>query len=244
MKYLFCFVSILILSLGVQCKNMVTTSTNALSLEFIYNSKEEGYEVILTIDKEKLEVNEVISYGIVYLEKDKSSTKELKIKEDNYLEQNATEETIYYFNVYNIDPLKYNIYTNYRAYIKYIKNDSEYVLYSNEIKKTSLYELIKDDDSSFSEYVRLIVNNKILKTFNITIDTKNYKVATEEENYNVEIKTDYNLITVTIILEEGYFLDRVIYLYANNILIEYSKLSISDNKIIYIFSDPNWTKPY
>ncbi len=87
-------------------------------------------------------------------------------------------------------------------------------------------------------------NYSYISEIKITIDLENNEVLNYSEEVDVILETDYIDVTVTITAIKDYYFLREIKLYINDELIDYKKYSYAPKEIIYVYEEPNWTKPY
>ncbi len=113
--------------------------------------------------------------------------------------------------------------------------------YNNKDFEGEVITNVAATESTF--YPKLLVLN-IIDSIAFNVDYKKYTAVVNDDRFNVNIKTDYNIITITINLNEEYILAEDFIVNINNTIIERSKINIDGNTIIYKVDDPNWTKPY
>ena len=207
-----------------------------------------GMKVTLKVDLYRLniDVDEIVKYGIIITQEAKPSRDEF-VKENGfeYFEKLKEESNSLEFIIPNILTNMYNTPYYIRGYIQYNDNQNDITtLYSSTMESITLYTLAKKQTNEFALDVVAIVENKMIDTIEVTINTKDYLASTTSNAYQVELETDYNTITITITLNSGYRLSNEISLIANNQTIASNKYTFTRTTIIYIFDDPNWTKPY
>lgn len=221
------------------------TKTEALEINFLINPNERGFRAVIGIDSERLEVENIIGYGLVYYHQEEPSLDTLVIGEDtNIVEMDATEETYYPFLFHNLPQEDYDLIYHFRSYIKYGSIEAPSILYADEIVTTSLYQLAQLDLSTFSREVVGYVEGDLIEEVALTVDAKNYQATALGEGYQVAITTDYNYVTVTVTLEEKKFFASNIKLIVNDIELTAQAWTKNETTITYRFDDPNWTNPY
>ncbi len=221
------------------------TKTEALEINVLINPNEEGFRAVIGVDTERLEIENIIGYGLVYYHKEEPSLDTLVIGEDtNSVETDANEETYYPFFFHNLSQEDYSLIYHFRAYIKYGENETPSILYADEIVTTSLYELAKLDLSTFSREVVGYVEGDLIEEVALTVDAQNCQATALGEGYQVAITTDYNYITVTVTLEEEKFFASDVKLVVNDTELSSQVWIKNETTITYRFDDPNWTNPY
>jgi len=235
----------LVLLIGCVKESPLPTTTQALSIGFNISSQEKGFKATLSVDRELLEVNGVISFGLVYHHQEEVSLESFIIGEYfSTIELVNNNEEHYSFTFDDISKENYNLTYHFRAYIKYGSQDNPSVLYAKDSITTSLYLLAVTDVSTFSKEVVGYVEGDLIEEVMLTVDTKNYQVTTLKDGYQAVITTDYNYITIRVTLIEEKFFATDVILMVNEVAIEVNKWSISENILTYRFDDPNWTNPY
>jgi len=247
MKYILSIINVFIFLITIQCRGPKPNNNSdqdAFSLSAALNADEEGYDIILTVDYNKITVDDIIVFGIVYCDQEQVNLEELLVNEDNFIEIEKTEELHYGFPFYACQVDTFSKTISYRAYYKYLDNEETKIIYSNSLLEVFLYELAKADDSNYSKYIASYVESKIIFNIYITVDFQKHKASTTNEDYQIEIETDYIDIFITITPRKDYYFNEEVSLYINEKEVDLKDATISKEKIFYICPEPNWTKPY
>lgn len=132
-----------------------------------------------------------------------------------------------------------------RAYIIYVDTkDEEIVIYTNNYEKINVYQMAKTSSDKLAKKVVATIENKIVKEVSVTLDTKEYIVDTDSNQYEADIFTDYNIVKITVTVNNNLFVDEDLIFKVNDEVIERDDYNIDGRVITYEFDDPNWTKPY
>lgn len=91
------------------------------------------------------------------------------------------------------------------------------------------------------------MKERVVQEINVLINEEKYTILSESEEYDVTCTSDanYENITIKVVLKKGYkFSNDSLSFYKNNKLISKDKYLITNNELIYVYADPNWSKIY
>ena len=199
-----------------------TTITFTINIEWNYTSFKE---------------NEIVRVGLVI----HKQNDEVPLTDYGMSVEGIQEETVFTL------PENTTIHTEWeiQPYIVYTTPDETKTIYSSTILRTTFLELAhKQEDNEYAKKIILRSEEKIIDSIFVAMNTKTYTASSLSESYTTSITTDYNKITLTILLNEGFFFDERISLYINEKLIDSALYQIQLDNIVYQIDDPNWTKPY
>lgn len=223
------------------CKKTQEDLPLALSLEhIILNETEKGFEVTVNSNLKTYKNQAITDIGVIY-GLDIEGTELTKENALAHGETSLNESGKYIFIFGSIDQEDYAKSLIARAYIIYGENAHEL---STNTKTFTLYNLAKSDPSSFGKWIVAFVEDKIVSTVSLTVDTKKYTATTNDLGYTVALYTDYNIIRLTVTLDSSYLFDDSVILIVNDQSVSPTKWIKHETTIIYVFDDPNWTGPY
>lgn len=221
----------------IACQKETTVSTWRLSFEEVkLNDLEEGFDVTINLDLSTYYKEDIVSVGLIYGTEDFDFETAVDKKTID-----LNDDVEYTFTFSSIAESNYSEAFVLKAYIMY---DNEETDFKVETKSFSLYNLAKENETSFGRKIRASVDGRIVSEISILVDSTTYEASTDEDGYSIVLYTDYNIIRLTITLDEGYIFDDSVDFLVNEKLISSQKWTIDDGEIIYEFDDPNWTPAY
>lgn len=240
MRKIMIIVSIVLVLLSLTaCETVSEEQTVLIDIEKIVLTKE-GFEVTLNSDISSKVATDIIGFGVLYGVVDLGA----KLTLNNYIgemECQLHEETEYTFIFANIDE---ELFSKNISVVAYAVYEDDRVLYEEAISVFSMYDLAKQEETAFAKRISIIVEGLLISTIVVEVDTKSYIVSNVVDGYEVSLFTDYNIIRLTIIIDETYTLDDSIILTINNETISSKDWSYVKGNIVYEFDDPNWTPAY
>ena len=112
-----------------------------------------------------------------------------------------------------------------------------------EVAKGSLY--IENNKYYYKEELEKTNTDVIISSITLTFDYLKHSEEIKRAEYTAVMSNpEYNKITITITMNEGYVLSDALVLTLNDKIIENSKYKIENNVLTYVFDDPNWTGFY
>lgn len=112
-----------------------------------------------------------------------------------------------------------------------------------EVAKGSLY--IENNKYYYKEELEKTNTDVIISSITLTFDYLKHSEEIRRTEYTALMSNpEYNKITITITMNEGYVLSDNLVLTLNDKIIENSKYKIENNVLTYVFDDPNWTGFY
>lgn len=113
----------------------------------------------------------------------------------------------------------------------------------------TLYELALESTGAFAEEIIAEVeyqepDQTVLTLVSINANTTNYTITEVSDHATATISTDYLKVTVVVTLDTGYSFSNNLIFKFNNKVVSVSNYTIVNNKLTYIFNDPNWSGIY
>lgn len=136
----------------------------------------------------------------------------------------------------------------FRAFVYNVNKGT--IIFSDETKSTSLYEMALNDDSEFGKEVIRVAEEDFIVINQIEIFTdvnKEYEVHSYSEGIKVKMKYDFKDIILTVDLLEGYRFsnklskeDIIVHVVSDNEIVKKFSLEISGKQIIITYDDHGW----
>ncbi len=130
------------------------------------------------------------------------------------------------------------------GYVTFRSHQEETTIYVSEIPVTSMVSLAKTDDSHWAEHIQDLAEQRIVRSVDINFYPETYEVEYASDRYTVSVKTDYNTVEITVILEPGMIFHDDVALIINDVMIPFDDYTVMNDTLIYVFEDPNWTGYY
>lgn len=112
-----------------------------------------------------------------------------------------------------------------------------------EVAKGFLY--IENNKYYYKEELEKTNTDVIISSITLTFDYLKHSEEIKRVEYTAVMSNpEYNKITITITMNEGYVLSDSLVLTLNDKIIDNSKYKIENNVLTYVFDDPNWTGFY
>lgn len=222
-----------------------------ISLSASLNNEFRGFDLNAVVSSNDTLESLEVTYGFIYI---------LNSAETIYLntpgvtnismEEVATLDLLTNFNT-NLKntTLDYELDRVYaRSFVTVTKEDEAYTYYS-EIINFTLYELALESTGEFSEEIIAEVeyqepDQTVLTLVSVSANTPNYTITEVSDHATATISTDYLKITVVVTLDTGYSFSNNLIFKFNNKVVSVSNYTIVNNKLTYIFNDPNWSGIY
>ncbi|MDD4211930.1 MAG: hypothetical protein PHY42_00820 [Bacilli bacterium] len=202
----------------------------------------EGLEVTLKPNSEILKQDKLHKIGIaIGCSKDSSLSIEEAINVITIDFEKETDQEDYIFLFENIDESFYNVSLTIQPYL--VLNNEEIEYLANH-STCILYQLAKQEEHTYSEWVVSVVEEKVISEIRLTADYQNYTVQSLSEGYQAILETDYNYITITITILDDYLLRTTFQLIINDTVLVPKNIQPDYRTITYMIDDPNWTQPY
>lgn len=203
---------------------------------------EEGLKVVLRLNLGELENEEITKVGLLYGEVEQENlTFENMIGKEELIWIDNKEKSDYEICFSSIGEKYYN---KTLALQPFLVLENGVIKYSINVGSVVMYELAKQIDNIYANFIVSVVEERVLEEIKIVADYQKYTVETIGNGYKATLKTDYNFIKITISLEENYLLRDSFMLIINEKIIEQNKYQQDGLNIIYQIDDPNWTNPY
>jgi len=200
---------------------------------------EEGLKINIIVNINEEEQKNINYIGMIFGENDDNLSEENTL---NNVEINFNALiSKYEFIITDIKEEYFNIDFIIKTYVIFKDNNIKY-FDTNYIG--NLYNLSNNIDLYFPKYIRAYVANKVLKIINLSVNFQEYTIDSLNEDYLADIITDYNYVTITITINEDYFLINDFTFIINDNIIEQNKLDINKTTITYRIEDPNWSDYY
>ena len=226
------------------CEEEINTNELAIGIEnIVLSSEHRGFAIQLSINETYLSItlDQITTYGVAYSTNPIFNDQPVTLdNSEGYIEGSSLN-----FLFSNIAQENYHTTFYLRAYFKYLdENQETQVVYSNVlVDAVDMYTLALSDESDFAQEIIFIVENEVITSIDITVDTTAYTAVTLSTEYEVLLTIEEDNIILTVTPTEGYRLSSEVVLNVNEDLVNSSKYTIDDQTLIYTFKDPNFIDP-
>ena len=206
------------------------------------NVIDEGIELSYNFITDNLSKKDIIRCGILIKLHDVTNINLTLNDNDEIIDSTCVKDNCFTIT-YKPSQNNYNKIISIRSFITYndSKNNTQ-IIYQDNIDKINFYTLCKGLKNNFAKEVVAFVDGKLISEIDLKIDTKRYEVISTHDNLQVEIDYNYQVVTITMTINQNFYLAKNLSLTVNDKIID--DYEVKSNQIIYQFDDPNWTKPY
>ena len=211
------------------CEEEINTNELAIGIEnIVLSSEHRGFAIQLSINETYLSItlDQITTYGVAYSTNPIFNDQPVTLdNSEGYIEGSSLN-----FLFSNIAQENYHTTFYLRAYFKYLdENQETQVVYSNVlVDAVDMYTLALSDESDFAQEIIFIVENEVITSIDITVDTTAYTAVTLSTEYEVLLTIEEDNIILTVTPTEGYRLSSEVVLNVNEDLVNSSKYTIDD----------------